>query len=173
MIFYRPIATLVTAATLLVLVACSDGNVAIESTLAAQVDSPLSAPISPLAATDTYAPEAGNSAIAGRLIDIATGSPMANQNLSLPAVLCAPGVAEEDKREQCFYMIDEAFDPSALTDGDGNFVFEDIPAGEYVLLVGNLMSENAVLKDELNRPIIWRAVADTVVELGDLVVEFQ
>lgn len=88
-------------------------------------------------------------------------------------MLCAPGVAEEDKREQCFYMVDEAFDPSALTDDDGNFVFRDIEAGEYVMLVGSLMTENVILKDELNRPIIWEAITDTVVALGDIVVEFD
>ena len=135
--------------------------------------SPLEAPASPLAVPEDYTPADGKSAVTGRLIDFTTGNPMALQNLSLPAVLCAPGVAEEDKREQCFYMIDEAFDPSTLTDSDGEFIFKDIPAGEYVMFVGSLMTENAVLKDELNRPIIWKTEADQVTAIGDLVVEFE
>jgi len=135
--------------------------------------SPLEAPASPLALPEEYTPADGKSAVTGRLIDFTTGNPMALQNLSLPAVLCAPGVAEEDKREQCFYMIDEAFDPSTLTDPNGDFIFKDIPAGEYVMFVGSLMTENAVLKDELDRPIIWKAEADQVTAIGDLVVEFE
>ncbi len=134
---------------------------------------PLEAPASPLALPEEYTPADGKSAVTGRLIDFTTGNPMALQNLSLPAVLCAPGVAEEDKREQCFYMIDEAFDPSTLTDPNGDFIFKDIPAGEYVMFVGSLMTENAVLKDELDRPIIWKAEADQVTAIGDLVVEFE
>ncbi|MFN3331470.1 MAG: hypothetical protein ACK47M_03015 [Caldilinea sp.] len=180
MTFRRFIIILFTIAMLSLLVACGGGSSAeptpttqlVEPTPATQPVSPLTAPISPLAAPDAALPEAGKAAITGRLIDLATGAPLRDQNLSLPAVLCAPGVAEEDKREQCFYMVDEAFDPSALTDDEGNFIFQNIQAGEYVMLVGSLMTENVILKDELNRPIIWKAITDTVVALGDIVVEF-
>ena len=141
---------------------------------AVQPASPLSAPVSPLAVPAVpVAPAANKTVITGRLINIETSSPMANQNLSLPAVLCAPGVAEADKREQCFYMIDEAFDPSTLTYSDGRFVFQDIPAGEYVLMVGNLMTEYTVLTDELNQPLIWKGEANQTLDVGDLVVDLR
>lgn len=172
MIIRRYIIRLLIAAVMSAFAACGGGS-AVEPTSTTQLDSPLSAPISPLALDSSAAPEAGKATLKGRLIDLATGAPLRNQNVSLPAVLCAPGVAEEDKREQCFYMVDEAFDPSALTDDDGNFVFQNIQAGEYVMLVGSLMTENVILKDELNQPIIWEAITDTVVALGDIVVEFE
>lgn len=145
-----------------------------EPAAGAQPASPLLAPQSPLPVPAVaVTPESGKAAISGRLISLSTSEPMVNQNLSLPAMLCAPGVAEADKREQCFYMIDEAFDPSALTDGDGRFVFQNIPAGEYVMLVGNLMTEYTILSDELDRPMIWKADANQVLELGDLLVDLQ
>ena len=122
--------------------------------------SPLEAPASPLALPEEYTPADGKSAVTGRLIDFTTGNPMAFQNLSLPAVLCAPGVAEEDKREQCFYMIDEAFDPSTLTDPNGDFIFKDIPAGEYVMFVGSLMTENAVLKEASKKHMPYQKIED-------------
>jgi predicted small lipoprotein YifL len=135
------------------------------------LQSPLATPASawPVVAT----PSAGKAAIAGRLIRFTTGQPMANQNLSLPAILCPPGVADKDKREQCVYVIDEAFDPSALSDGTGRFVFRDIAAGEYVLLVGNRITQYTILTNEFNQPIIWKAEADKVLELGDLVVDLR
>lgn len=181
MIFRRSISILLIFTMLITLAACGGGSTieptsttqVVESSPTVQPASPLTAPLSPLAAPDAAQPTPGKASITGRLIDLATGAPLRDQNLSLPAVLCAPGVAEEDKREQCFYMVDEAFDPSALTDDDGNFVFRDIEAGEYVMLVGSLMTENVILKDELNRPIIWEAITDTVVALGDIVVEFD
>lgn len=179
MTFYRSIIILLTLTLLIALAACGGASAdpaptiqVVEPTPPIQIDSPLIAPLSPLATTDLAQPTPGKASITGRLIDLTTGAPLRDQNLSLPAVLCAPGVAEEDKREQCFYMVDEAFDPSALTDDNGNFVFRDIEAGEYVMLVGSLMTENVILKDELNRPIIWEAITDTVVALGDIVVEF-
>jgi len=135
------------------------------------LQSPLATPSSPWSVVAT--PSAGKSAIAGRLIRFSTGQPMANQNLSLPAILCPPGVADKDKREQCVYVIDEAFDPSVLSDGDGRFVFQNIAAGEYVLLVGNRTTKSTLLTNDFNQPIIWKAEADKVLELGDLVVDLH
>jgi hypothetical protein len=134
---------------------------------------------SPLATPDAAAEMAsptstpGKGSVAGRLIDFNTGQPMVNQNLSLPSVICPPGVLEENKREECVYVVDEAFDPSVLTDGDGRFVFRDIPVGEYVLLVGTQTTKYTVLANELDQPIIWGVEADKVNELGDLVVELH
>lgn len=140
-----------------------------ESTPSA-LESPLAAPTAaarPVAAT----PNAGKASVVGRLIDFKTSRPMANQNLSLPAIVCPDGVAEENKRDECVYVVDEAFDPSALTDEQGWFVFKDITAGEYVILVGNPTTRSVVLTDDFNQPLIWKAEADKVLELGDLVVE--
>jgi hypothetical protein len=135
------------------------------------LQSPLATPASPWPAVAT--PSAGKSSIAGRLIHFNTGQPMVNQNLSLPAILCPPGVADKDKREQCVYVIDEAFDPSVLSDGKGRFVFQNIAVGEYVMLVGNRITQYTILTNEVNQPIIWKAEADKVLELGDLVVDLR
>jgi hypothetical protein len=141
-------------------------------------ESPLPALQSPLATPSAAwpvvaTPSAGKAAIAGRLIRFITGQPMVNQNLSLPAILCPPDVTDKDKREQCIYVIDEAFDPSVLSDDEGRFVFRDIVAGEYVLLVGNRITQYTILTNEFNQPIIWKAEADKVLELGDLVVDLR
>ncbi len=135
-------------------------------------ESPLA---TPPAAVEVAAPTpgAGKGGVAGRLIDYKTGQPMANQNLSLPSIVCPPGVAEENKREECVYAIDDAFDPSTLTDQQGRFVFNDVTPGDYVLLVGNRMTKSTVLADDASRPLMWKVAADEVLKLGDLLVDLQ
>jgi hypothetical protein len=135
-------------------------------------------PQSPLATSSAAAsvvptPQAGKGSLTGRLIRFNTGQPMINQNLSLPAVLCPPGVLEKDKREQCVYVMDDAFDPSTLSDGEGRFIFRDVAAGEYVLMIGNRMTKYTILANEFNQPLIWKVEAGKVLELGDLVVDLR
>lgn len=141
----------------------------------------LSTQMSPLATPTPVAPGSGGAAVSaigkgglvGRLLQFGTNKPLANQNLSLPAIVCPPNVAEKDKREQCIYVIDDAFDPSTLTDSEGRFVFQNIGAGEYILLIGNRVTRYTILTDELNQPLIWKVEADKVLDLGDLVVELR
>jgi hypothetical protein len=89
----------------------------------------------------------------------------------LPTVICPEGVAEEDKNSQCVYAVDEAFDPSALTDSEGRFAFRDIAPGDYVLLVGNPATKYIVLTGETGLALVWTAEADKVLTIGDLLVE--
>lgn len=118
-------------------------------------------------------PAADMAAITGRLIDVKTSRPMGNVPVSLPSVICPPGVADQDKHEQCVSAIDEAFDPSVMTNANGEFVFRDIQAGDYVMLVGNPGTTYIILSDEANRALIWSAKPNQVLNLGDLVVEVK
>ncbi len=148
------------------------------STPAGQIRQPVSAFQSPLpkptAEKQAVAtPSTGKATITGRLIHYITGQPMASQNLSLPAIVCPPGVAEAEKRQQCVYVIDEAFDPSTLSDNAGFFVFQDVPAGEYILMIGNRTTKYTILTNDFNEPLIWKAEDGKVLELGDLVVDLR
>ncbi len=136
----------------------------------AALDSPLAPPTPGVMAT-VAPPSAGKAAVAGRLIDVKSSQPMVNQPVSLPTIVCPEGVTEENKRDQCVYVVDEAFDPSAMTDADGRFVFRDVRPGEYVMLVGSPTTRSTVLADDFNQPLIWKTEADKVLELGDLAVE--
>lgn len=132
--------------------------------------SPLATPTA-IARSTEVPPSAGKASVTGRLIDAKAGEPMGNQALSLPSVVCPAGATEENVREQCVYMVDAAFDPSALTDQEGRFVFRDIDPGRYVLLVGNPEVRYTVLADAARKPLIWKVEADEITELGDLAVE--
>lgn len=192
MFLHRSVSIVTAAILLLFLSACSNGGLKLVvapmptpggaaaggQPTTAQPQGALPTQISPLAtpvatAAGVAAPAAGKGALAGRLIQFGSNKPLVNQNLSLPAIVCPPGVAEKDKREQCIYVIDDAFDPSVLTDGEGHFIFQNITAGEYILLIGNRVTRYTILTDELNQPLIWKVEADKVVDLGDLVVELR
>lgn len=141
-------------------------------TTPAPQESPLATPTAaPMSVEVT--PAAGKGALTGRLINLTTNAPMPKQSLSLPSVICPADVAEEDKRDKCVYGVDEAFDPSTLTDDNGYFVFNDLTPGEYVMLVGNPATKYTILSDDAKLPLVWRAEADKIVALGDLVVDFQ
>lgn len=149
----------------LLLAACTSEGLLIPVTPLTQ-QSPLATP--PVMVTS----EPGATSISGRLIRFDTGESVANQSLSLHSLLCPPDVTtEEDKREQCVYMIDEAFDPSTLTDEQGRFEFRNIEGGDYVIMVGNWMTEYVVLANDFNQPLIWKVEPDQQLELGDLVVD--
>jgi hypothetical protein len=183
---FTPRRALVTFAAFLVLIlaACSGIPTPLPPTLPV---SPLASPTgaagapapqeSPLATATQAAsalevtPSPGRSAMTGRLVDVRTGRPITNQNLSLPTVICPEGVAEEDKQNQCVYAVDEAFDPSTLSDEDGRFAFLDITPGDYVLIVGNPATKYTLLSDETNQALVWTAEADKVLAIGDLLVE--
>lgn len=141
-------------------------------TTPAPQDSPLATPTETAAAVEVT-PAAGKGALTGRLIDLATNAPLARQSLSLPSVICPSGVSEEEKRDKCVFGVDEAFDPSTLTDDSGIFVFKDLTPGEYVMLVGNPATKYTILSNDEKLPLVWKAEADKVINVGDLVVDFR
>ena len=142
---------------------------------AAAATSPLAMPASPLAPPpniEILAPPEGRSTVWGRVVSLATGAPLVNAIVRLPEVQCAPGVVEADKREQCFWSLDNAFSPSAISDADGYFVFVDVEPREYVFLLGDVMVESTVYVDAENLPYIYAAPTDDVLELGQIAIDY-
>lgn len=156
--------------------------VATEAVEAASPESPLAAPDSPLAAPESPlappsvdeapTPEADKSSVIGRIVSIRTGLPLANTVVRLPEVYCAPGVKEEDKREQCFWALDNAFSPSAISDETGLFVFNNVEVRDYVVMLGDIMLESLIIDDEEGKPVIITTPEGEVLNLGELRVDF-
>lgn len=130
-------------------------------------------------AADSLQVEQGKAAVVGRVISRLTGQPLANVQLRLGEIFCPDGatnLTEEEKRTQCAVILDDAWNPFAETDSEGRFSFVNIEARDYTFIVG--YSETAVstpvnaLNDQ-GDPIIYTAVADETVDLGDVAVDYQ
>ena len=157
--------------------------------------SPLDTPAqsaSPLATPAVTAIEAditaGASYVRGRLVSGVTGEVLSGAVIRLPEVLCDPvsdpeseGAETEEETaandgesdEGCFWVLSDALTAATMTDETGAFEFADLKAGDYVLLVGDLMTVYAFAEDEGEKPFQFTAPADGGVDLGDVVVAYE
>lgn len=128
-------------------------------------ESPLSAPESPLSAPGAIAP--GKALVVGRLFSQETGLPLNRSVVRLAEVYCPEGTKDEDKSEECFWALDNAYSPSTFTDETGRFEFADVDARDYVVMVGDYVTRYAFMEDAQDKPIIVTALADVVTDVGE------
>ena len=153
-----------------------------ESPLADQ-ESPLAQAESPLGITsDSDAvqaadldvdvePTADSAVVVGRLVSLTTNEPLADRVVRLPEVYCPDGITEEQKRDECFWALDDAFTPGDITDEDGIFIIEGVEPRDYVLMIGDVMTRYTVIEDNAERPIIWMPAANDILEVGQIAVD--
>jgi hypothetical protein len=91
-----------------------------------------------------------------------TGEPMAGTLVRLAEVVRSG--------DEGVYVLDQAFSPGARTDNDGYFIFENIPAMEYVLIVGDVQRSYKVIEDEDKKPRAYNALADQILDVGVLTI---
>lgn len=145
-------------------------------TVAAQVsplaagESPLSAPPSPLPTPLSIGE--GRSMVTGRLLSLQTNQPLVRAIVRLAEVYCPEGTLEEEKADECFWALDNAFSPSTFSDSDGVFVFEDVEARDYVVIVGDMIVKYAVVNDSEDRPILVAAPPNDLIDVGERVVDY-
>jgi len=108
-------------------------------------------------------PESGKATITGRVLSEKADEPFTDTIVRLAEV-----VRQEDS--DGLYVLDQAFSPGAKTDEKGFFVFENVEAMEYVIIVGNVESIYEVITKESNTPKIWNAQPDEILQVGDLFV---
>lgn len=115
----------------------------------------------------------GASALRGRLISIPHNGPLTDAVVRLAEVYC-PGDLPEgaSKRDACIWALDDAFSPSTFTDDNGNFLFENIEARDYVLIVGDRVTRFAMLEDKENKPLMWAAPANQAIDIGEYQVNY-
>ena len=71
------------------------------------------------------------------------------------------------------FLLDASHSPSAVTDQTGRFALINIPAREYVMVVGDPYSKNFVVPDETGKPKVFTAVADKLVDIGQVAVKLE
>lgn len=115
----------------------------------------------------------GASAVKGRLISIPHNGPLTDAVVRLAEIYCPGDLAEgASKRDACIYALDDAFSPSTFTDKEGNFVFENIEARDYVLMVGDRVTRFVMLEDKEGKPLMWTAPADQAIDIGEYQVNY-
>lgn len=145
-------------------------------TVAAQVsplsagESPLSVAVSPLPTPLAIAE--GRSMVTGRLLSQENSQPLVRSIVRLAEVYCPDETPDEEKADECFWALDNAFSPSTFSDGDGIFVFEDVEARDYVVLVGDMLVKHAVVNDSEDRPILVAAPPGGLIDVGEHLVDY-
>jgi hypothetical protein len=110
------------------------------------------------AVTPPVNPEKGKATVTGRVISSIDGSPYVNTLVRLAEVY-----REGDRGA---YALDQAFSPGAKTDANGFFIFENITAREYVLVIGDVMKDYKIYPDNQGKPQVWNAEPDKVLNMG-------
>ncbi|MBN1147483.1 MAG: hypothetical protein JXA78_09515 [Anaerolineales bacterium] len=105
-------------------------------------------------------PEDGLATVIGQVLDKETGKPLANTIMRLAEVY-----RDGDRGA---YVLDMAFSPGTRTDDKGYFIFENIPAREYVIMVGEYEREYDVIENDDRTARVWNAEANKILDVGVL-----
>lgn len=130
---------------------------------------PLSAPNGEPKVTPPSAPEADKATVTGRVIDIETGEPLADVVIRLADV-----IEGKEEGEEGFFILNVSSSPGARSDAQGDFIFENIPAGKYVIAVGegdNFNNYDVIEEAGGGKAKAWEAVAGQVTDWGELKAE--
>jgi hypothetical protein len=125
-------------------------------------------PINPLVlvtATPPALPESGKATIFGQVMHKA-GYPMVDTIIRLA------NVARGAEGKGGAYILDIARSPATTTDNNGYFSFQNLKAGEYVIVVGDVESTGVyeIISETNGQAKIWNFPADQSTNIGVLTV---
>ena len=152
-------------------------NVIIES----PIDSPLGTPRAMVSMLPTVTPfrfpenvedlEAapGQAVVIGRVLSSQSLMPIANTPVRLAEIYYAD---ETKDPATAAWALNNAASPFAYSDENGMFVFENVPAQDYVLFIGDMEGRYAVAVKEDGFPQAYRFEPDTVTNLGEVNVDY-
>jgi hypothetical protein len=111
--------------------------------------------------TPPSAPKAGMATIIGRVVSRDSGEPIVGKTVWLAEVY--------RQGEEGAFVLDEAFSPTALPDENGYFIFENVPAKEYVIVIGNYNAEYDIPEESgTTRPMIFNLQAGNILDVGEI-----
>lgn len=110
------------------------------------------------------APTNGTSVVTGFVTSLDTGLPVRQVAVQLAEVY------RENESDEGIFVLDYAQSPYTETNDQGWFAFQELPPGEYVLVVGLVESEDYyIAPEESGKPKVWVAVANGVTDVGQIV----
>jgi hypothetical protein len=69
------------------------------------------------------------------------------------------------------FLYDAGSSPSALTNKQGEFTFEELPAGEYVVIIGDPMTSYRILPDDKGESRVVIAQGGQTLDLGEMIID--
>jgi hypothetical protein len=108
-------------------------------------------------------PETGKASVAGWVIQDVNAKPYSNGYVNLAKVY-----RNKTSPNDGAFVLDSAHSPGTPTYADGTFLFENIDAGEYVLVVGSPDGKTEIYRGEDGKPKVWKVVADSVLDVGEI-----
>jgi len=128
------------------------------------MNSPLSSPVA-RELSGVSNPVAGKATVTGGILSEAAGKPLARISIHLAEVYRQNGEAA--------YILNTASSPSTLTNDAGQFIAKDIPAREYVIVIGEPNSSYAILNEPSGQAKVWDAAVDRILDVGTQKVTLQ
>jgi|HigsolmetaAR201D_1030396.scaffolds.fasta_scaffold02211_8 hypothetical protein len=114
--------------------------------------------------SDAPQPTSGRTTVVGYVYDKSTNQPI-KETLMFLAEVTGEG-------EDAVFIFNGASSPGAETDQEGRFMFVDVPAKSYVIVVGDPIGYNKVVQDETTRAKVWKTTANQVLDVGTILVDW-
>jgi hypothetical protein len=128
--------------------------------------SPLKSPIAePLSPPTVDKPEADKATVAGQVVTLRNGQPVADIPVRLAEVY------RQD--DQGAFALDDAFSPGALTDSQGWFRIVNTEPKEYVIVVGSAISDYEIIQGKDGKARVWNAEPGKILDVGQLKVNLK
>ncbi len=105
-------------------------------------------------------PEKGKATVVGTLISQDTNKPYDGVLVRLAGV--------HNQGNQGAFVLDTAHSPGATTDKNGYFKFENIPAMQYVMVIGDPMYSYVIITGTDGKAKVWDAPANKVTNFGTI-----
>jgi hypothetical protein len=115
--------------------------------------------------TPPSTPESGKATVSGQVVR-QDGSPFADIIIRLAEV--ERGVEGKGGA----YILDLARSPGTVTDGNGYFTIENVNAGEYVIVIGDIEITGIyeIIQESNGQAKVWNFPADQITDVGKLPV---
>jgi hypothetical protein len=116
---------------------------------------------------DDITVSAAESAVVGRVV---SPSGLGTEPLPKTEVRLASVFWNDDKSEGAF-VVDATSGPTAITDQNGAFAFDELRPTDYVLVVGDLFGQHVILSNPDGSAMIYTATVGQVLDVGDIEVD--
>lgn len=118
-------------------------------------------------ASDQVGPLLSAPALTGRLVSVSTSRPLANVPVHLARVFW------NEEGTDGAYILNTAQSPSAATASDGFFAFEDLDPHDYVLVVGEMPTDNVIVSNPDGSARTFTVERGAVTDIGKIRVDLS